>query len=48
MGLGPDIFRNSGKHNAAATEKGADLLKDYARHLEDLGEPCERLDARRT
>ncbi|MEI4472280.1 NAD(P)/FAD-dependent oxidoreductase [Frigidibacter sp. MR17.24] len=38
-------FRRSGKINAAASEAGLTANRRYARHLADLGEPHEMLDA---
>ena len=38
-------FQLRGKHNAAATEAGEQHLRDYAKHLDGLGEAYERLDA---
>lgn len=46
-GLGEDVLRRSGKINAAATAKGARHNRDYAAHLEKLGEAHELLDAQR-
>lgn len=45
-GLYGSVFQDCGKHNAAATEKGIGLLKSYASHLRNLGEPFEELDTR--
>ena len=46
LGMPAEAFAQSGKVNAAATAKGAAHLLDYARHLENLGEPCTPLDAK--
>ena len=43
--LPDEAFRRAGKVNAAATAAGARHNRDYARHLERLGEACEWLDA---
>lgn len=43
--LGPEAFCESGKINAAATQSGDARNDAYARHLDRLDEPCERLDA---
>ena len=45
FGLGRDVFSRCGKINAAATEKGDRHNRDYARHLERMGEPARMLDA---
>ena len=45
-GMAEEAFRRSGKTNGAASEKGSHHNTDFARHLERLGEPFERLDAR--
>lgn len=45
FGLGPEVFDRSGKINAAATSKGDEHNRDYARHLAAMGEPSEMLDA---
>uniref|UniRef100_UPI0040488CDE NAD(P)/FAD-dependent oxidoreductase n=2 Tax=Yoonia sp. TaxID=2212373 RepID=UPI0040488CDE len=45
FGLGRDVFSRCGKINAAATEKGDRHNRDYARHLERMGEPAQMLDA---
>ena len=44
LGMPAEAFAQVGKVNAAATEKGARHLDDYARHLDQLGEACEPLD----
>lgn len=44
-GFAPSTFDRCGKVNAAASDKGLRHNHDYAQHLEQLGEPCERLDA---
>lgn len=44
LGMPPEAFSQTGKVNAAATEKGARHLDDYAKHLEGLGEAYETLD----
>ncbi|MEM7406910.1 MAG: FAD-binding oxidoreductase [Pseudomonadota bacterium] len=44
-GLDASAFNRCGKVNAAATDKGLRHNTDYARHLDQLGEPCEKLDA---
>lgn len=46
LGMPAEAFSQTGKVNAAATEKGARHLQDYTRHLESLGEACEVLDGR--
>ena len=43
--LPSEALRNSGKLNAAATAKGSKHNKDYARHLYQMNEPYELLDA---
>lgn len=43
--LAPEAFLRSGKINAAASEKGMHHNSDYARHLADMGEAHELLDA---
>ena len=43
--LPSEALRNSGKLNAAATVKGSKHNKDYARHLYQMNEPYELLDA---
>ena len=45
-GLGDDVFVQSGKINAAASERGECHNRAYARHLEAMGEPCRMLDAK--
>ncbi|GGE22397.1 oxidoreductase [Aureimonas endophytica] len=40
------VFNPSGKTNAASTARGEKLNSDFARSLERMGEPFERLDAR--
>ena len=45
FGLSEEAFSRSGKTNAAASEKGHRHNMAYARHLEDMGEPHELLDA---
>ena len=40
-----EAFSQAGKVNAAATDKGASHLQDYAGHLDKLGEVYEVLDA---
>lgn len=40
-----EVFNPCGKINAAATDKGDTLNRDYARHLDLLREPHEALDA---
>lgn len=44
-GLEGTAYQLRGKHNAAATEAGVEHLRDYAEHLEGLGEPFEWLEA---
>ncbi|MEO0678765.1 MAG: FAD-dependent oxidoreductase, partial [Pseudomonadota bacterium] len=44
-GIAPDFFDPAGKVNGAATEAGDAHNRSYARHLEDMGEPSEWLDA---
>ncbi|MEM9853256.1 MAG: FAD-binding oxidoreductase [Pseudomonadota bacterium] len=44
-GLGRAAFDPAGKINGAASEKGEGHNRAYAKHLEALGEPHERLDA---
>lgn len=46
LGMPAEAFSQSGKVNAAATERGVRHLDDYARHLESLGETYECLDAK--
>ncbi len=43
-GFADECFEASGKINAAATPAGDRHNRDYARHLEQLGEACEVLD----
>ncbi len=43
--LGPEAFMRAGKVNGAATSRGLAANRDYAAHLERLGEPYEMLDA---
>ncbi len=43
-GLSPEMFDPSGKINAAATRSGDKHNRNYAEHLEKLGEPCKMLD----
>ena len=45
FGLGDDVFARSGKINGAATQKGDAHNRDYAAHLQAMGEPSEMLDA---
>lgn len=45
FGLGEEAFTRSGKINAAATGRGHRHNLDFARHLADMGEPHEMLDA---
>lgn len=44
-GLPPEALERSGKINAAASDKGLTHNAEFARHLDALGEPYERLDA---
>ena len=44
-GIAPDFFDPAGKVNGAATEAGDAHNRSYARHLGNLGEPSEWLDA---
>lgn len=44
-GVNPDYFRRDGKVNGAAGAKGHGHNESYARHLAELNEPCEMLDA---
>lgn len=44
LGMSAEAFSQSGKVNAAATEKGARHLEDYAEHLKGLNEAYEALD----
>ena len=46
-GLTAEAFTQSGKINAAATDKGMTHNASYAAHLEAMGEPHEMLDATR-
>ncbi len=43
--LPEEAFRRAGKINAAASPVGERHNREYARHLEHLGEACELLDA---
>jgi glycine/D-amino acid oxidase-like deaminating enzyme len=43
--LGDEVFDPAGKINAAATDAGDRHNRDYAAHLEKLGEPATLLDA---
>ncbi len=45
FGLGEEAFTRSGKTNAAATEKGHRHNVDFARHLSEMGEAHQMLDA---
>ncbi|MDD9909116.1 MAG: FAD-binding oxidoreductase [Ahrensia sp.] len=45
LGMSEEAFTISGKINAAATAKGVTHNEVYARHLEDMGEDFELLDA---
>lgn len=45
FGLSGEAFAQSGKINAAATDKGHAHNLDFARHLKAMGEPYEMLDA---
>ncbi|MEL6564995.1 MAG: FAD-binding oxidoreductase [Pseudomonadota bacterium] len=44
-GIVPDFFDEVGKVNGAATDAGEAHNRSYAKHLDDLGEPSEWLDA---
>ncbi|WP_210529564.1 NAD(P)/FAD-dependent oxidoreductase [Rubellimicrobium arenae] len=44
-GVPADYFDPAGKVNGAASESADALNRSYARHLTELGEPCERLDS---
>ncbi|WP_299691975.1 FAD-binding oxidoreductase [uncultured Tateyamaria sp.] len=44
-GIAPDYFDPAGKVNGAATEAGDGHNRSYSRHLGNLGEPSEWLDA---
>ncbi len=44
-GIDAEAFSKTGKINAAATKKGSKHNRNYAGHLEALGEPYELLDA---
>ena len=45
LGLPNEAFRKVGKINAAASRKGNHHNRDYARHLQKLGEKYEKYDA---
>ena len=45
FGLSAEAFAQSGKVNGAATDKGDRHNRDYARHLDALGEAYETLDS---
>jgi len=45
FGLSPEAFTRSGKVNGAASSNGQQHNEDYARHLTQLDEPHEMLDA---
>ncbi|MEM8977710.1 MAG: FAD-binding oxidoreductase [Pseudomonadota bacterium] len=45
-GMPEEAVRPVGKINAAATDKGHHHNKDYAKHLGEMGEPFELLDAK--
>ena len=45
FGLDETAFTRSGKVNGAATEKGDQHNRDYAAHLQKMGEPHRMLDA---
>ena len=45
FGLPDDTFSQCGKINGAATENGDRHNREYAQHLEDMGEASEMLDA---
>ncbi len=44
FGLSEEAFVESGKINAAATDKGLAHNRDYAAHLAEMGEPFEQFD----
>lgn len=44
-GMSPETFVRCGKTNAAATRRGENLNRDFARSLGQIGEPFEMLDA---
>ena len=44
IGMSAEAFSQTGKVNAAATEKGERHLEHYTRHLRSLDETCEVLD----
>ena len=44
-GLNKEAFDIPGKVNAAATQKGHQHNLDFARHLQEIGESCDFLDA---
>ncbi len=44
-GISPDYFDPAGKVNGAATDGGEAHNRSYAKHLQDMGEACEWLDA---
>lgn len=45
FGLSVEAFARTGKTNAAATERGHKHNLDYARHLSNMGEPHQMMDA---
>lgn len=45
FGIDPNFFDPAGKVNGAASETADALNQSYARHLAELGEPSQRLDA---
>lgn len=45
FGIDPAFFRRSGKINGAVSPKGDAANRSYARHLRELGEPYELIEA---
>jgi glycine/D-amino acid oxidase-like deaminating enzyme len=45
LGVPPEAFQKVGKINGAASAKGMQHNKEYAAHLQQLGEPSQQLDA---